>query len=268
MPTTALAPTNRIRSGIRGRTRPMRRSRAITPPFRSPSRSRCSRSTSQPERSSSWWRRSSALDACSIGAHYPSDIGAGIVVGLLAAGVVVRSDRASSSGSCRMSSGSTDPVLRSLWPAHGGVAQAKRSLAFGAGRAIASPAPASARRARAASASSRRPRRAGSSAPRCRGRARPAPGRSRALARDAYASSISPQCGSVGSRPVAARSFASSHSNQPTAVVGVVRARVDDLVGAVVRGAVRVRAGSAGTPTGGRPCPAGRARRAAGRRPA
>ena len=77
---------------------------------------------------------------------------------------------------------------------------------------------ASAGAARAASASSRRSRRGGSSAPRCRGRARPAPARSPARPARTIASSISPQCGSAGSRPVAGARRGRRLRNQPTAV--------------------------------------------------
>ena len=50
--------------------------------------------------------------------------------------------------------------------------------------------------------------------------------------------------------------------------VGVVRARVDDLVDAVVLEAVRAAARGRGTPSASRPSPAARARRGAGARPA
>ena len=80
-------------------------------------------------------------------------------------------------------------------------------------RAAARQARRSARRARAATDQLPSPLGpAGSSAPRCRGRARPARGRSRARRATRSASSISPQCGSRGSRPVARARAACSDS--------------------------------------------------------
>jgi membrane-associated phospholipid phosphatase len=49
-----------------------------------------------------------------IGAHYPSDIGAGIVIGLIAAGVVVRLLPRIVSWVVAYVERLTDPVLRSL----------------------------------------------------------------------------------------------------------------------------------------------------------
>ena len=67
-------------------------------------------------------------------------------------------------------------------------------------------------------------------------------------ARDEYASSISPQLGSRGSRPVAARCARREAGEPAGSGVGVVRARVGDRVASVVRRVVRVALAAAEGP--------------------
>ena len=106
--------------------------------------------------------------------------------------------------------------------------------------------------------------RAGSCAPRCRGRARPAPGRSRAPRATASRARSAPSA----ARPDRGRSRAllllRQRREPADRRVGVVRARVDDLVLAVVRAA---RAGCARA-VAERPVEHGHARQARARRAA